>query len=76
MEPAIHIKVIQIILILSICMLFASFFISIFKRKDETGAKGASTGLGTVLDIIWRFVYLTTLIVGIIMLTLIFISSL
>ena len=76
MEPAIHYKVIQIILVLSIYMLFASFFISIFKRKDETDAKGASTGLGTILGIIWRFIYLTTLIIGIIMLTLIFISSL
>ena len=68
-------KVIQIILVLCIYMLFASFFISIFKRKDETSEKG-STGLGTILDVIWRFIYLTTLIFGIIMFTYIFMCSL
>ena len=67
-------KVIQIILVLSIYMLFY-LFISIFKRKDETSEKG-STGLGTILDVIWRFIYLTTLIFGIIMFTYIFMCSL
>ena len=67
-------KAIQIILVLSIYMLFY-LFISIFKRKDETSEKG-STGLGTILDVIWRFIYLTTLIFGIIMFTYIFMCSL